>query len=72
MSNTSSLSIVLNGTPKIFENVTTISDLLVQLGYQGKRVAVEQNGMIVPRSNHAQTQISSGDQLEIVVAVGGG
>ena len=72
MSNTTSLSIVLNGTPKTLENVTTISDLLAQLGYQGKRVAVEQNGQIVPRSHHEQTQIQSGDQLEIVVAVGGG
>lgn len=72
MSNTTSLSITLNGAPKTLENVVTITDLLTQLGYQGKRVAVEQNGQIVPRSDHAQTSINTGDQLEIVVAVGGG
>lgn len=72
MSNTTSLSIVLNGTPKTLENIATISDLLAHLGYLGKRVAVEQNGQIVPRSSHDQTRLNSGDQLEIVVAVGGG
>ena len=72
MSQTTSLSIVLNGTPKTLENVNTIAELLVHLGYQGKRVAVEQNGQIVPRSNHEQVALSNGDQLEIVVAVGGG
>ena len=72
MSNTTSLSIVLNGTPRTLENIATVSELLAHLGYQGKRVAVEQNGQIVPRSSHAQTPLNSGDQLEIVVAVGGG
>ena len=72
MSNTTSLSIVLNGTPETLENVATVTDLLAHLGYLGKRVAVELNGQIVPRSNHEHTQLNNGDQLEIVVAVGGG
>ena len=38
----------------------------------GKRVAVERNGEIVPRSQYAQIDLRDGDQLEIVVAVGGG
>jgi sulfur carrier protein len=38
----------------------------------GKKVAVERNGEIVPKSAHANTVIGDGDQLEIVVAVGGG
>ena len=38
----------------------------------GKRIAVERNGEIVPKSQHASTELASGDQLEIVVAVGGG
>ncbi|MFP3616279.1 sulfur carrier protein ThiS, partial [Paraburkholderia sp. SIMBA_050] len=46
--------------------------LLETLGYAGKRVAVERNGEIVPKSQHAQTALSDGDQIEIVVAVGGG
>ena len=46
-------------------------ELLDTLGYAGKRVAVERNGEIVPKSQHAQTTLADGDQIEIVVAVGG-
>jgi sulfur carrier protein len=38
----------------------------------GKRVAVERNGEIVPKSCHAETTLHDGDRIEIVVAVGGG
>ncbi|MHC2997632.1 thiamine biosynthesis protein ThiS [Tepidiphilus sp. HLB4] len=51
---------------------TTIAELLAARGWAGKRVAVERNGEIVPRSLHAQTTLAEGDVLEIVVAVGGG
>ena len=51
---------------------TTLADLLRERGWAGKRVAVERNGEIVPRSLHAQTTLAEGDVLEIVVAVGGG
>lgn len=50
----------------------TVADLLQVRGLAGKRVAVERNGAIVPRSLHAQTALEEGDVLEIVVAVGGG
>ena len=50
----------------------SISHLLDELGLTGKRVAVERNGEIVPRSRHGETALAEGDQLEIVVAVGGG
>jgi len=46
--------------------------LLGDLELAGKRVAVERNGEIVPRSRYAVTQLADGDALEIVVAVGGG
>jgi sulfur carrier protein len=49
-----------------------VSDLLVELGAAGKRVAVERNGEIVPRSQHAMTTLSPGDRIEVVIAVGGG
>jgi sulfur carrier protein len=39
---------------------------------KGKKVAVERNGEIIPRSLHPQTLVQDGDELEIVVAVGGG
>ncbi|MCD6042082.1 MAG: thiamine-biosynthesis protein ThiS, partial [Burkholderiales bacterium] len=42
------------------------------LNLSGKKVAVERNGEIVPRSAHASTLLADGDRLEIVVAVGGG
>jgi sulfur carrier protein len=38
----------------------------------GRRIAVERNGEIVPKSLHARTSLADGDRLEIVVAVGGG
>ena len=50
----------------------TISALLEQLALLGRRVAVERNGDIVPRSLHVSTALLEGDVIEIVVAVGGG
>lgn len=67
-----SLNIQLNGTATTLENVRTVHDLVIHLGYEGKRIAVERNGDIVPRSQHAQTPLAEGDRIEIVVAVGGG
>lgn len=66
------LNLILNGKPTQLPPLGTIADLMTHLGYQGKRVAVECNGQIVPRSQHADTPLQDGDQLEIVVAVGGG
>lgn len=51
---------------------TTVALLLASLDTAGKRVAVERNGEIVPRSAHGSTVLQAGDRLEIVVAVGGG
>jgi sulfur carrier protein len=50
----------------------TIADLVSVLGLAGKRIAIEKNGEIVPRSRYATTPIERGDRLEIVGAVGGG
>jgi sulfur carrier protein len=66
------IDIVLNGAPRRFETTLTVAGLLESEGLLGKRVAVERNGEIVPKSLHATTPVVSGDQLEIVVAVGGG
>jgi sulfur carrier protein len=46
--------------------------LLHELDLTGKRVAIELNGEIIPRSEHPSVTLSDADQLEIVVAVGGG
>jgi sulfur carrier protein len=66
------IDIVLNGEPRQFEAPLTITGLLESEGLLGKRVAVERNGEIVPKSLHLTTPVDAGDQLEIVVAVGGG
>jgi sulfur carrier protein len=50
----------------------TVRALIVELGLEGKRIAVERNGEIVPRSRYADTRVLAGDRLEIVGAVGGG
>ena len=49
-----------------------VAQLLEHMGLQGKRIAVERNGEIIPRSRFDQPLLADGDQLEIVVAVGGG
>jgi len=50
----------------------TVAALVEALGYTGKRIAVERNGEIVPRSRHSDVILAEGDRIEIVVAVGGG
>ncbi len=67
-----SINLQINGEHKIFSNINTLHDLLQQLDYLGKRLAVELNMQIVPKSKYATTQLNNGDNLEIVVAVGGG
>lgn len=66
------MNITLNGHATQLDTVRTVQDLVAHLGYQDKRIAVERNGDIVPKSLHAQAAIHEGDQIEIVVAVGGG
>jgi len=66
------MNITLNGASRPLPAAISVADLLQELGYAGKRVAVERNGDIVPKSQHAQTVLADGDELEIVVAVGGG
>jgi sulfur carrier protein len=66
------MDIIVNGEPQELADVITITTLLEARGLTGKRVAVERNGEIVPKSRHAETAIASGDRIEIVVAVGGG
>jgi len=62
----------INGEARHFPDPLTVAGLIDQLGYTGKRIAVEKNGEIVPKSQHATTALAADDQLEIVVAVGGG
>ena len=66
------MNILLNGAVHQLQSPGSIADLIEHLGYAGKRIAVERNGDIVPRSRYADTSLAEGDQIEIVVAVGGG
>lgn len=66
------LEITINGETRRFPEALTVAGLTDRLGLTGKRIAVEKNGEIVPKSQHAATPLVSGDKLEIVVAVGGG
>ena len=66
------IQVTVNGKAHRFERPVEVAALLATLNLVGKKVAVERNGEIVPRSAHASTVLADGDQLEIVVAVGGG
>ncbi|MBW8369871.1 MAG: sulfur carrier protein ThiS [Thiobacillus sp.] len=66
------IELVINGEPRSFPSPLTLTQLIESLDLAGKRIAIEKNGEIVPRSQHASTPLASGDRLEIVVAVGGG
>jgi sulfur carrier protein len=66
------MRIMLNGEPVILTDNTTIAGLIEQSGLTGKRIAVEINQDIVPRSAHTTTHLREGDKVEIVHAIGGG
>lgn len=66
------MNLLLNGESRHFETALTLAELLATLDLAGKRVAVELNGDIAPRSQHAATALKDGDRVEIVHAIGGG
>ncbi|OFZ70843.1 MAG: thiamine biosynthesis protein ThiS [Betaproteobacteria bacterium RBG_16_58_11] len=66
------ITLTVNGSPQQLDARISLAQLLENMQLSGKRVAVERNGEIVPRSQYAQVKLQDGDQLEIVVAVGGG
>lgn len=66
------LEIFINGAVRQLEAPLSVAALLEREGLAGKRLAVERNGEIVPKSRHVDTLLAAGDKLEIVVAVGGG
>jgi sulfur carrier protein len=66
------IQVTVNGKTHRFEAPLEIAALLRRLELEGRKIAVERNGEIVPRSAHGSTVLADGDALEIVVAVGGG
>lgn len=67
------MRLTINGKPQSFDLASfSVAHLVSTLALEGKRLAIECNGEIVPRSQFAEKQLTDGDKLEIVGAVGGG
>lgn len=66
------MRIEINGEAREVADGLTLRALLESLGLSERPVAVERNTVIVPRAEHASTQIEAGDKLEVVQFVGGG
>ena len=66
------MNIVVNGTPKDIAEGFTAAQLIEQMGLTGKRLAMEVNQEIVPRSEYPAYQFQPDDRVEIVHAIGGG
>ena len=66
------ISVSINGAARDFQQAVSVAELIQDMGLGGKRIALERNGEIVPRSRFEQQMLADGDQLEIVAAVGGG
>jgi len=66
------VKIILNGEAMAFDRPVSVTDLLVDMGMAEKRVAVEVNLEIVPRSEHGNFTLKDADRVEVVQAIGGG
>lgn len=66
------IQLSINGAMREFAEAISISQMIIELELSGKRIAIERNGEIVPKSQYEQTVLQNGDVLEMVVAVGGG
>ncbi len=66
------MQVVLNGENRVLTPGLSVAGLLQELGIEGRKVAVERNLEIVPKSTFATTLLADGDRLEIVHFIGGG
>jgi len=66
------IEIVINGRARSVEEGLTLETLLSDLELPAGRLAVERNGVVVPRARYAGVQVEAGDRLEVVTLVGGG
>lgn len=67
-----SIAITINGEEQKLDNPQSLADVLSALGLEPRKIAVERNLEIVPRSKYADVIIQEGDRLEVVRIVGGG
>src|SRR5207248_1327122 len=68
----SMVELTINGETRSVPEALSVADLLAQLGYDRRRIAVEVNRQIVPRPEHGMRHLAAGDEVEIVTLVGGG
>lgn len=66
------MRLTVNGEPRELEAPVTVAGLLAALGLPARKIAVERNFEIVPRSAYDRTHLADGDRLEIVHFIGGG
>ena len=64
--------LLVNGENLEIDNHSNAADLIMQLGYQNQRIALEVNEAIIPKSKHTEFALNGGDKIEIIKAVGGG
>lgn len=64
--------ITVNGQARPAANLCFVSDLIAELSLDARKVAIERNMAIVPRSAYATTPIMNGDAIEVVAFIGGG
>jgi sulfur carrier protein len=66
------VTLVVNGESLNLIDDLNAQDLIIQLGYEDQRIALEVNEAIIPKSTHAQFILNEGDICEVIKAVGGG
>ncbi len=66
------MQITINGEPQNLATISTIAQLMAQLGVEPKSVAVECNSHIIPKSRYEETPLADGDVIEIISFIGGG
>ena len=65
------MTIFINGRSQ-HSNADNLAQLVIELGLEGKRIAIEMNGQLITKSRHASTLLSDDAKIEIIHAVGGG
>ena len=66
------MNLTINGEPRAFPSLASLTALVAALGLDGRKVAIERNLEIVPRSAYGKTALADGDRIEIVHFIGGG
>ena len=66
------MTLTINGEPRAFAGLSDVAGLVAALGLDARKVAVERNLEIVPRSAYGKTVLADGDRIEIVHFIGGG